>query len=578
MANKALFAVGLGMELGCSQFPRATRQTVGAKLRIGSTWKDRYLSPTNVKIQPIGPIFKRHITSKGSTADPGSAPDRERVVILGSGWGGYTLSRRLSPSKFYPTVVSPRSYFVFTPLLTDAAAGSLNFSEIVEPVRDRKSQVHYIQAAARSVDFNKKTVMVEACVVKSGVTESPRVERSERETDQGPQIGNLRGKEALRKWEAGQVFEVPYDKLVIAVGCVSRTFNTSGVRQNAMFFKDIGDAKRVKRRVRECFELAVMPTTSFELRKNLLHFAIVGAGPTGTELAAALCDFLHDDMFQIYPKLKDSTRITLYDVAPKVLSMFDKTLSDYAMTVMSREGVEVKTNHHIQELRWGEPHKDPAPEMDPKGCLTLKTKEGGEEGVGMCVWATGNEMNKFVNDSLGPLEQFPTFSALFQPGHTSPNDPKSVAWKIKKAPKTGALLVDNHLRVQLESEDGRGAVMQDVFALGDNCMLESDSPPATAQATNQEACWLAKRLNKGGIGQEPGFSFKNFGMIAYLGSSKALMQIPSSEHLPKGIKGRTAWLIWKGAYLTMSLSWRNRLRILYSWMSNWAFGRDISRY
>lgn len=563
------------MELG--SLTQTARQVRSAQLRIGALSKQRPLAVINYATVRQIDCFssKRSISSKGSFVDPDNT-DRERIVILGSGWGGYTLSRQLSYKKFYPTIISPRSYFVFTPLLTDAAAGSLNFSEIVEPARDRKNQVHYIQAAARSVDFVNKKVIVEASVVQSGVTESPRVEQSERKSDQGPEIGNQRGKEHLRKWEAGQTFEVPYDKLVIAVGCVSRTFNTPGVRENALFFKDVGDARRVKRRVRECFELAVMPTTSPEMRKNLLHFAIVGGGPTGTELAAALSDLIHEDMFKIYPTLKEYIRITLYDVAPTVLSMFDKSLSDYAMETMRREGVTVKTDHHILGLRWGEPGKEAEFGMDPKGCLTLTTKEDGEEGVGLCVWATGNEMNTFVNRSLGELEQYPAPSAVIKSGPRS--DVDATRWKIKKAPKIGAILVDGHLRVQLESEDGRTATMQNVFALGDNCMLETGSPPATAQATNQEAVWLAKRLNKGDFDKAPNFSFKNMGMLAYLGDSKALMQVPTGDHMPAGIKGRTAWLIWKGAYLTMSLSWRNRLRILFSWFSNWMFGRDISRY
>ncbi|KAI1920775.1 hypothetical protein LOZ65_003911 [Ophidiomyces ophidiicola] len=560
------------MEIARSSLPRAAKC-----IRITAIANTRRLFTTDHTKQDLHHSNPQHaVSSSGSRADPEPPPDLQRVVILGSGWGGFTFSRRLSPSKFQATVISPRSYFVFTPLLTDAAVGSLNFSEIVEPVRDRKNQINYVQAAARSVDFNRKVVVVEASVVKSGVTESPRVEQAKIQHGQGSQVGSPRGDESLRQWEAGQLFEVPYDKLVIAVGCVSRTFNTPGVRENAMFFKDIGDARRVKRRMRECFELAVMPTTSAEMRKNLLHFAIVGGGPTGTELAAALCDFLHEDMFQIYPQLKADTRVTLYDVAPSVLNMFDKSLSDYAMGVMRREGVTIKTNHHIQELRWGEPHREPPSEMDPKGCLTIKTKEDGEEGVGMCVWATGNEMNKFVNEALGELGQFPAASTTGLSSDQRGDPPRS--WKIRKEPKTGALLVDRHLRVQLESDDGSAAVMKDVFALGDNCMIEGGSPPATAQATNQEAGWLAKRLNKGDLDKNPGFMFKNLGMIAYLGSSKALMQVPMGDSLPTGIKGRTAWLIWKGAYLTMSLSWRNRLRILYSWFSNWVFGRDISRY
>lgn len=529
-----------------------------------------------------------HVQTEGSVADPETNFELERVVILGSGWGGFTLSRQLSQSKFAPIVLSPRSYFVFTPLLTDTAVGTLNFSEIVEPVRDRKSQVHFIQAAAREVDFNRKVVTCEASVVRSGVTESARVEQKDREFDEGPEVGPFRGKENLRKWEAGQIFEVPYDKLVIAVGCVSRTFDTPGVRSNAFFFKDVGDARRVKRRLRECFELAVMPTTSPEMRKHLLHFAIVGAGPTGTELAAAACDFIHEDIVKVYPKLKGEIRITLYDVAPKVLSMFDDSLSKYAMETMRREGITIKTNHHIQGLRWGEPNKEEPSDMDPKGCLTLNTKEEGDVGIGMCIWTTGNETNKFVNRALGDLETFPASSALIR-GSTSDSpaiDEAKGNWSVKKVPKTGGILVDDHLRVLLSSKDDKVAVLQDVFALGDNCMLETGSPPATAQATNQEARWLAQRLNKGDINTAPGFSFKNLGMIAYLGSSKGLMQLPhdlkesgrGSEFLPSGLKGRTAWLAWKGAYLSMSISWRNRLRILFSWFSNWVFGRDISRY
>ncbi|OJD18511.1 hypothetical protein AJ78_01500 [Emergomyces pasteurianus Ep9510] len=506
------------------------------------------------------------------TTDPQPRGNEERVVILGSGWGGWTVSRKLSPSKFNRTIISPRSYFVFTPLLTDAAVGSLNFSEIVEPVRDRKNTVNFIQAAARTVDFHRKVITCEASVVQSGVTESARVEQNEPEKER-------------RAWEQGQLFEVPYDKLIIAVGCAARTFNTPGVRDNALFFKDVGDARKVKRRIRECFELAAMPKVTPQMRKYLLHFAIVGAGPTGTELSACLCDLIHEDMFKVYPQLKHDIRITLYDVAPTVLSMFDKSLSRYAMETLRREGVTIKTKHHIEELRWGEPNTEGPHEMDPKHCLTLRTKENGEEGVGMCVWATGNEINTFVNKALNTVDRFPISSAIAKTTGSPIINTSDTTWKVKRVPGVGALLVDDHLRLQLESTDGQTAVVQDVFAIGDNCMLESGSPPATAQATRQEAIWLAKSLNRGNIDQSSGFSFKNLGVLAYIGSSKALMQLPhegdneqSSDGFFRGIKGYPAWLIWKGAYLSMSMSWRNRLRILYSWISNWAFGRDVSRY
>ena len=506
-----------------------------------------------------------------ATHQPGiTEPDeRERVVILGSGWGGYALSRHLSPAVYRPLVISPRSYFVFTPLLTDTAGGNLDFSHIVEPVRDPKHPVDYFQAAALSVDLDKKVIRCESTVVKSGVTETSRAGFN----DEGPSA-------TARPWERGEVFEVGYDKLVVAAGAVSRTFNTPGVRENAMFFRDIGDARRVRRRVRECFELAMQPTTSPERRKNLLHFAIVGAGATGTELAASLRDFLNGSLLKLYPGLEGLPRITLYDVSPKVLPMFDEQLSHYAMDTMRKEGIDLRTSHHVESLRWGAPGEKAPHTIDPKGCLTLTTKENGEEGVGMCVWATGNEVNAFVRDSLNEIDTFPTASAISeQAGGALPAHSDATKWKIKKNPKTGALLVDDRFRVQMVSAEGRGAVLRDVFAIGDNAARESGALPATAQVTYQEAKWLAKRLNRRDFDRVPTFSFKNLGVMAYIGDSNALVETPGKGGLlPTKLKGRTAWLVWRSAYLTMSMSWRNKLRVGFRWFLNRAFGKDISRY
>lgn len=516
-----------------------------------------------------------------SAALPQSETPKERVVILGSGWGGYTLSRRLSPKVYSPLIISPRSYFVFTPLLTDTASGSLDFSNIVEPVRDPRAKVDFIQAAARAIDLKKKTILCEATVVKSGVTESPRTE--DRETEEGPETTNKKAMQDQRQWEQGETFEVPYDKLVIAVGAVSRTFGTPGVRENAMFFKDIGDAKRVKRRVRECFELAVLPTTTTEMRKHLLNFAIVGAGPTGIELAASLRDFIYDDMMALYPALDALPKITLYDVAPKVLSMFDESLSRYAMETMKKDGIDIKTSHNVKSLRWGPPGASSTHEMDPKRCLTLETVEEGQEGIGMCVWVTGNAMPKFVTQSLGTVD-FPTDSVQSIEGSPVPANAEKETWRFKKAPRKGPLLVDGHLRVQLQNEAGQTAVLRDVFALGDNAMPETGAPPATAQATFQEAKWLASHLNKNDLDQTPSFSFRNMGTMAYIGNERALMQIPheddgtSRKYLPDGIKGRTASLVWKAAYITMSISWRNKFRVAFRWTLNKIFGRDVSRF
>ncbi|KAL4780095.1 nucleotide-binding domain-containing protein [Aspergillus varians] len=496
--------------------------------------------------------------------------DKERVVILGSGWGGYTLSRKLSPRQFAPVVISPRSYFVFTPLLTATAGGDLDFSHIVEPVRDPKIKVDFIQAAARGINLERKTVLCEPTIVRSGVTQTHTDEEDEK------------GTRKVNKWEQSETFEVPYDKLIISVGAISKTFRTPGVKDNAIFFRDIGDSRRVRRRLRECFELAVLPTTAPEMRRHLLHFAIVGAGATGTELAAALRDFIAKDLAGLYPTLAGLARISLYDVSPKVLSMFDESLSHYAKDTMKKDGIDVRTSHHIQDLRWGPPGAEPPYEMDPRSCLTLTTKEEGQVGVGMCVWATGNAVNKLISRSLRDVDVFPAKSAVVRKEAHTPQDASARGpWTYKKAPRTGALLVDGHLRVQLQNSAGATAVLQDVFALGDNSMLETGAPPATAQATVQEAKWLAARLNHGDLHASAPFSFRNMGTLAYIGNARALMQLPDQgegSYLPQKVTGRMAWLVWNSVYLNMTISWRNKLRVAFRWMLNRLFGRDISRY
>lgn len=90
-------------------------------------------------------------------------------------------------------------------------------------------------------------------------------------------------------------------------------------------------------------------------------------------------------MKRLYPSLISDVRITIYDVAPSILSMFDSSLANYALETFRRDGIIVKTSHHIEELRRGLPG---TVEGDD-GCLTLKTREDGEVGIGMCVWSTG---------------------------------------------------------------------------------------------------------------------------------------------------------------------------------------------
>lgn len=325
----------------------------------------------------------------------------------------------------------------------------------------------------------------------------------------------------------------------------------TGVREHAHFLKDVGDARRIRNRLLSCFEIASLPTTSSRMRDILLNFAVVGGGPTGIEWSAELRDIISEDMSKFYPELYKRAKITVYDVAPTVLSMFDEKLANYAANTFKREGIDIKTSHHITALKRGAPQPsgnasgtsaDQNEVRAANTAYTLVTKEDGEIGCGMCVWSTGLMMNPFVENALKGL--------------------------VKRHEKSGAIMTDERLQVQ----DPNGKPVPDVFALGDCATLEGSSYPATAQVANQKARWLAKRLNKGDI-KDSKFTFKDMGIMAYIGNWSAILQSSGGD-----ISGRAAWFVWRGAYLAKSMSWRNRLLIPYYWLINWMFGRDISRF
>lgn len=296
------------------------------------------------------------------------------------------------------------------------------------------------------------------------------------------------------------------------------------------------------------------------MKKQLLNFAIVGGGPTGIEFSAELHDIIREDMASLYPQLMQYYQITVYDVAPNVLSMFDEKLSKYAMKHFQRAGIKIKTSHHVQELRRGLPKQvlERGNIKDEFSCFTLKLKEEGEIGVGMCVWSTGLMLNPFISNALRDPYELPADTVEVNGKH-----PQETKWTVRQGAKTGAVITNNRLRLVLrpEGQDKHGgrAVLKDVYALGDCATVEGTTLPATAQVANQKARWLAKHLNKGDIDQT-GFSYRDLGVMAYIGNWNAIMQSSGGD-----VSGRFAWFIWRGAYLAKSVSWRNRILIPVYW-------------
>ncbi|KAK3622135.1 hypothetical protein LTR56_022361 [Elasticomyces elasticus] len=490
---------------------------------------------------------RRSITIKQLEA---AKNDRERVVILGSGWAGYNLARSLNPKKFQTVLVSPRSYFVFTPLLASTSVGTLEFRTALEPVRTRRSKYEYIQGRADAVDFGKKEIMV-------------------RETVRDPNQGLLTSRAGEAKDERplemrieasqGELFSMPYDKLVIGVGSYSQTFGIPGVKDCAFFLKDVQDARKIRNKLLSCFETAALPTTPVALKKQLLNFAIVGGGPTGIEFSGELRDIIREDLALLYPQLSEHVQITVYDVADKILPMFDKKLGDYALEHFGKEGITIKTSHKIKELKRGLPSVEGGGDQnhDVKASgFTLSLQNGAqtEVGCGFVVWSTGLMSNPFVEKGLSSAFTAPA-SCVRMLSDINATPGSSAEWQIQKHVRTGSVITDDFLRVQLDPaakhEEKPAAILRDVFALGDCAVTDGTQYPATAQVASQKAKWLAKKLNKGeshgtasrvqltssGDINTRGFSFANQGVMAYIGRWNAIVQMNNGN----AVSGRAAW-------------------------------------
>ena len=123
-----------------------------------------------------------------------------------------------------------------------------------------------------------------------------------------------------------------YDILVVAIGAENNTFNIQGVKEHAHFLKEVLDARRIRSAISDAFESAITPTQSLEEKKRLLHFVVVGGGPTGVEFAAELSDLVREDLQRYFPKLVSTdVKITLIEALDHVLSMMVETLSFFSI-------------------------------------------------------------------------------------------------------------------------------------------------------------------------------------------------------------------------------------------------------
>ncbi|KAI3745485.1 hypothetical protein L1987_58599 [Smallanthus sonchifolius] len=432
---------------------------------------------------------------------------------------------------------------VFTPLLASTCVGTLEFRSVTEPVgrvqtalaKDPNS--YFYLASCTGVDTDKHEV-------------SMSYTNTQTDSNEGFCVLTK-----LAKW-AGQVgywvifvsnnellyepyqFKVAYDKLVIASGAEPLTFGIKGVKEHAYFLREVSHAQEIRKRLLLNLMLSETPGISEEEKEQMLHCVVIGGGPTGVEFSGELSDFIVRDVYQRYAHVKNYVCVTLIE-ANEILSSFDVGLRQYAMKHLTKYGVRL-----VQGV---------VKEVHSK---KLILSDGSVVPYGLLVWSTGVGPSDFIKEL-----------------------------KFPKSPG-GRIGVDEWLRVPS---------VEDVFALGDcaGFLEHTGRPvlPALAQVAERQGKYLVELFNKKIGKQNAGkacsandvvlgdpFVYKHLGSMASVGRYKALVDLSQSKDA-KGVSmaGFVSWLIWRSAYLTRVLSWRNRLYVMINWATTLVFGRDNTR-
>jgi NADH dehydrogenase len=230
---------------------------------------------------------------------------RPRVLIVGAGFGGLQCAKALRGRAVDVTLVDPRDYHLFTPLLYQVASCVLNPSEVAAPIRK-------VFRGAPNVRYRQDEVVA---------------------LDHGARSATL---------ASGDVLE--YDACVLATGSATNYYGNATVEEHALGLKDLTSALQLRNHVLTCFERAAT-TDDESARQTLLTFCIVGAGPTGVEYAGALAEFVRLVVPPEYPELaKSPVRIVLLEGGDRVLPAFKPRLSAYTARQLARLGVELRTD------------------------------------------------------------------------------------------------------------------------------------------------------------------------------------------------------------------------------------------
>ncbi|KAK3340939.1 hypothetical protein B0H65DRAFT_276525 [Neurospora tetraspora] len=467
-------------------------------------------------------------------------PSKKTLVVLGTGWGSVSLLKKLDTEHYNVIVISPRNYFLFTPLLPSCTTGLIEHRSIMEPIRTilrhTKANVKFYEAEASSVDPERKVVRVlDTSEIRGDVIET----------------------------------EIPYDMLVVGVGAENATFGIPGVREHTCFLKEIGDAQRIRKKIMDCVETAAFKGQSQEEIDRLLHMVVVGGGPTGVEFAGELQDFFEEDIKKLIPDIADRFRVTLIEALPNVLPSFSKQLIEYTESTFKEEKIDIMTKTMVKKVT----EKTVEAEINkPDG-----TREKITLPYGLLVWATGNAVRPVVKDLMDRIPaQKDSRRGLAVNEYLVVQGTRDI-WAVGDcavagyAPTAQVAAQEGNFLAGLFNNMARTEVLeQRVRELSGSLNLE----PGNAADISKEIEEHERQLRR--IKDIKPFHYSHQGSLAYIGSEKAVADVSwFNGNFASG--GSLTFLFWRSAYLSMCFSTRNRLLVINDWVKSKLFGRDVSR-
>ncbi|KAJ1738787.1 NADH:ubiquinone oxidoreductase [Coemansia sp. RSA 989] len=440
------------------------------------------------------PMFKFH----AHTLAP-----KKTLVLLGTGWGTTTILKNLDTKHYNVVVVSPRNYFLFTPLLPSCTVGTTESRSIMEPIRHivgrRGKDMRFYEAECTDIDMSRKELLLTR---------------------------------TLEGADTQSTLRINYDHLVVGVGGTYNTFGTPGVEKHACFLKEMNDASKIRRRLKDAIEKASFGELTSEERDRLLHVVVVGGGPTGVEFAGEVHDLVTEDLAKWVPHLSDKIKITLIEALPRILPAFDERLAQYTQMTFAKNGIQLRTSTRVKEVT----------------DRVLKVESGGAEAeipYGTIVWAAGIRARQFAHTLRAKVPEVQTSAR--------------------------GLIIDDFLRVQGTS---------DIWALGD-CTVSKNAP--LAQVASQQGKWLARALNDlaasegafSAIETRKPFTYASNGSLAYIGGERAVAELPwFNRQIALG--GPFASVFWKAYCLWELSSVRSSLSVATDWAKRALFGRTMS--